>query len=258
MKKIFSLIIIGLLLLIGGTVITSGERAPSGIVIDCGSIYLSTAANPDICQCIAYDNPDIDVDDGDYITIEVDYTIICTSWDDTGYVRIELVGTTLYDEDSSGDIKTGTLRIYKYFNPDEEFVVRLWGKIDYQYSSDLEDEDYSYCSTLPYTPPQPELQWIPSSYTFEQTPVGERRYKDFILTNIGTGTANGHAYLTDLDDFYLSGGDDIDFSLDAYEEIIITVVFYPQSQGGKSTILVADASNCPDVEAYIGGTAPVH
>jgi hypothetical protein len=259
MKKIIAIIITGLVLLISGTAIagevgTQGALPPTVVIIDCGDITISSAANPDICICVPINHANIDVGDGDTIKVLVDFSITCTSWDDTGYVDICFPGTSplIHDEDFSGDIKSGTLEISNYYNPDVDFTVQLHAKLDYQYSSDLEDTKTSICSTAPYTPPQPELELTPYTYTYPETGVGHTSSQTFTLTNIGTGTANGHVYLTNTEDFYIQGVTTFHVSTQPWTFV---VVFAPQSQGPKQCTVVADASNCDDVEAYIDGTA---
>ena len=194
------------------------------------------------------------------VTVEVDYSIQCPSWDDHGYVDIRFDGTTISDSADSGETKTGTLTINNFYNPSESFTVTLHAKIDYTYSPDIEDSDVSHCDTAPASPdPNPVLELTPTVESFGEVNKGESsREHAFMLKNIGTGTARGSVYIggDNPSDFEISRTSTglTTFALERDVSMTIYVIFVPQSQGPKDATLTADGSNCDDVASSISGT----
>jgi hypothetical protein len=241
-----------------------GGGDTSTVTIDCGSITIDTGHNPDICDAAPLDNHSIDVGtEGAIVTVEVDYSIQCPGWDDHGYVDIKFDGTDISDSADSGETKSGTLTISKFFNPSESFTVTLHAKIVYTYSDGSEDFGISHCDTAPGgNDPNPVLQLTPTEYQFPDT---VQHYTSaeypFTLKNTGTGTARGSVYINGdyASDFQITrtstGSTTIE--LDREETMTIYVVFAPQSQGWKTATLTADGSNCDDVASSLTGEGKV-
>jgi archaellum component FlaF (FlaF/FlaG flagellin family) len=236
---------------------------PTTVTIDCGSITIDTGYDPDICTVTPRDNHLIDVGtQGAMVTVEVDYSIQCPSWDDHGFVDIIFDGTTISDSADSGETLSGVLRIEKFFNPSESFTVTLHAKIDYTYSPDIEASGVSHCDTAPAGPdPHPVLQLTPTDETFGVVDIGENSPEHpFTLKNIGTGTARGSVYIegNDASNFIITrtSTGSTTFALDRDASMIIYVEFVPQQpEGAKSATLTADGSNCDDVASSLTGIA---
>jgi hypothetical protein len=93
---------------------------------------------------------------------------------------------------------------------------------------------------------------LPGYFSFPDTEVGQESHCTFTLTNVGTGTANGHIYLSDITNYHIEGSQ-TQFSLDANEPWEFVVSFAPQSQGEHDCVLTADGSNCDDVSFKLVG-----
>ena len=95
-----------------------------------------------------YNNNNIYVgDNGATVTVYVDYLIDCPGWLDHGYISIEFEGTGTKKEYNNGETTTGTLVISKFFKPNTEFKVKLWGRVTDGSWLDDPNEGISHCYT---------------------------------------------------------------------------------------------------------------
>lgn len=121
--------------------------------IDCGYIHLEGPPDDPNCYINTNDNYNIDVGDGGYVRIEVDYYMHCPGAADDGYVNISCQDAI--DTEYTGTHSEGTLTITLWFDDNEEFAVKLcllyqdW----YGYEEISRIEKFSHCSTKEYDPP---------------------------------------------------------------------------------------------------------
>jgi len=101
-------------------------------------------------------------------------------------------------------------------------------------------------------PPDPVLE-LGGNGDFGAVNIGDCENATFVLTNVGTGTANGIIRIEGPSVFSLESGGD-SFSLDAGESKQIIIRFCPLSETNYSGLLVADGSNCDDVSINLSGS----
>lgn len=121
--------------------------------IDCGYIHLEGPPNDPNCYIDPIDVYNIDVGDGGYVRIEVDYYMHCPGAADDVYVNISCQGAI--DTEYTGTHSEGTLTITLWFDDNEEFAVKLCLLYQDWYGHDeiSRIEKFSHCSTKEYDPP---------------------------------------------------------------------------------------------------------
>jgi hypothetical protein len=116
--------------------------------VNVGHIIIDKEGDNPIVDCIGSKAFNINVGSGATVTVNVDYSIRCPGSADDGYVEISFSDGG--DSDSftyGGNTEiTGTLTISKYVEPNEYFVVNLYGKYTDWYGTQTlgEDEDKGF------------------------------------------------------------------------------------------------------------------
>jgi len=204
-----------------------------------------------------YYNFNIDVgDEGADITLYANYVMDCQHYMDDGYVEMSLVDTNETVSATTGTFATGTLEITYFFTPGESFVVKLYAKYTWWYGIVLKGQrtDYSFGSTAPVEPQDPEIELTPASYDFGNVSVGESSEpQTFTLENVGGGAAEGIVYIEGNPDFIITTGGG-EFLLESGQTQTIEIIFSPTSENPTSAALIAFGYNCYSDSSYLTGT----
>jgi hypothetical protein len=159
-----------------------------------------------------YNNNNIYVgDNGATVTVYVDYLIDCPGWADHGHVSIEFEGTGTKREYDNGETATGTLTISRFFEPNTEFKVKLWGRVT-DILLDDDDDGISHCYTKnqPSTTPSVNAGTVFMGYKDEICKVIKRDNYNIFVGGGRDVVATVGFY---LESGYMNGGETIEASI---------------------------------------------
>ena len=184
--------------------------------------------------------------DGDGTTVEVTADAVLIGPDEVTYATDSDTWTIVDWEEEYGTVTLSAL------NQNAPPGIYEWQITLYDEYGNNED----YAEETVSLKPGPYIEFNTDSHDFGEIKVGKESDPiDFILTNIGAGTASGSVSLSGSNpgQFKITSGSG-SFSISAGSSKTIKVKFKPTSQGYKTANLDADGSNCNDDSVALSGT----